>query len=509
MKLKLIISFLCLLTGHSVFHAVHTQQKKQTAAVLEFASPNLSKEDILTLTNRFRSLLSQTQVFDMIERDKMKDILKEQDWIMTENCNDAECAVQVGQLLGAEIMFAGDIGKMGQIYTIDIRMLDVSTSRILLTKTEDFKGELEGLLSVMKLIANDFAGIKADGRSKGTVIVSSEEAFGTARFIMPVDGVTPVVNGVPGNPVFSKDIKLNLPAGPHKIKFTKSGYAVSKEFNVIVKENEEIIDSVQMTEDKGSAAGADLSLTYGIVQNISSAPAGSKAFDGDVELGVTPLSGVKLSVGRHTLILRKPKYHDNAFTVDIKEGLNPTLPVKTLAPNFGALKISSVPAGARIKINGLMKKGATPQTFPEFQSGRYEVEIERDRYFSEKLTLEVKDLQTTDTTVTIRPQFADVTITSVPTGATVYLDNDSIGVTPLTRKGEQKGILAGKYSLRLSMKTRLYSDYEDALIVKAGETINKSFELKSNFGTVKINTDITGYKALVNGIENRASLKTR
>lgn len=489
--------------GLFVASQADAQQKKQTAAVLDLTSADLSKNEITNLTNRFRSLLSQTQAFDLIERDKMTAIFNEQNFAVSDNCNSAECAVEIGKVLSAEIMFAGDIGKMGQTYIIDIRMIDVTTGKILLAKTEDYKGDIEGLLGVMRLIANEFAGIKTDGRSKGTVIVSSEETFGTARFIMPVDGVTPVVNGIPGNPVFSKDIKLNLPAGPHKIKFTKSGYAVSKEFNVIVKENEEIIDTVQMTEDKGSVAGADLSLTFGIVQNISSSPSGAKIFDGDVELGVTTLSGAKLSVGPHTLILRKPKYHDVAFTVDIKEGLNPTLPVKTLAPNFGTLKIASVPAGARIKINGLLKPGATPQTFPEFQSGKYEVEIERDRYFSEKLSLDVKDLQTTDTTVTLRPQFADVTITSTPPGATVYLDNDSIGVTPLSCKGEKKGILAGKYSLRLSMKTYLYDDYEDALIVKAGEPVVKTFELKSNFGTVKINTDMTGYKALINGVENK------
>gem|GEM_PF-862156 len=491
---------LCLFVISAVF-PLTAQQKKQTAAVLEFASPNLSKEDMLNLTNRFRSLLSQTNSFDMIERDKMKDILKEQDWVLTENCNSAECAVQVGQLLGAEIMFAGDIGKMGQLYTIDIRMLDVSTGKILLTKTEDYKGDIEGLLGVMKLIANEFAGIKTEGRGKGAIILAGQESFGTAVFKLPVDGATPVINGVAGNPVFSKDIKLNLPAGVHKIKFTKSGYAATQEFTVQIKENEETSQAVEMKEDKTATAGADLSLNFGIV-HITSIPDKAKVLDGDIEVGTTPLSGLKLSVGSHTLTLKKSKYHTQAFTVDIKDGIN-RIPEKTLAPNFGTLKITSLPAGAKVKINGMLKQGTTPLTFDEFQSGFYEIEVERDRYFAEKKSVEVKDLQVTEQTFTLKPQFADVTINSTPSGAKVYLDNEYIGTTPLMKKGEAEGILAGKYNLRLTMNSDLYIDYEDAITVKAGEPLTKTIDIKSNFGTIKIVTEMTGVKVMVNGIENK------
>lgn len=45
------------------------QQKKQTVAVLEFVSADLSKNEVNNLTNRFRNLMSQTNAFDMIERD--------------------------------------------------------------------------------------------------------------------------------------------------------------------------------------------------------------------------------------------------------------------------------------------------------------------------------------------------------------------------------------------------------------------------------------------------------
>ena len=499
---KTIKYLLVIIVGISIIYPISAQQqKKKNAAVLEFVSSDLSKNDVTNLTVRFRALLSQTQAFDMIERDKMTEILKEQNFTLSDNCNSSECAVQIGQLLGVEVMIAGDIGKVGQVYTVDLRMIDVSTGKILQTKSKNYKGEIEGLLEIMEMIANDFAGISSDkNKSNITYIKSSQEKFGTAVFKINTEGVTPVINGAVGNPVFSKDIKLNLPVGIHKIKLTKSGFLSSQDYNIQIKENEEIIQTVDLKEDKAAVSTSDLSLNYGIV-SITTSPTGVKVTDGDVEIGTTPVSGLKLSIGSHTLTLKKPKYHSQSLTIDIKDGIN-RVPEKTLLPNFGTLKINSEPSGAKIKINGILKQGTTPQIYDEYQSDIYEVEVEKDRYFSEKKTVEVKDQQTSELTFRLKPQFSDVTINSTPSGAKVYLDKEYIGTTPIVKKGEKDGILAGTYSLRLSMNSDLYLDYEDNITVKAGEPFQKAIDFKSNFGTIKIIADKPDFKVLVNGIEN-------
>ncbi len=157
------------------------QQKKTTIAVLEFQrTGGLEASEAATLTNRFRGLLVQTEAFEVIERDKMGEILKEQDFTMSDQCNSAECAVQIGQLLGVQAMIAGDIGKLGQTWTIDVRMIDVSTGKILKTQNEDFKGEIDGLLQMMKKIAEKFAVVEtAKGRDvvkdKGKEVVKEDK----------------------------------------------------------------------------------------------------------------------------------------------------------------------------------------------------------------------------------------------------------------------------------------------------------------------------------------------
>lgn len=136
---------------------------KKTVAVLDFTSSGgVPVEEMKSLTNRFRGILVQTNAFNVIERDQMAQLLKEQDFTLTDMCNTNECAVQVGQMLGAEQMISGSVGKVGKVFTIDLKLIDVSTGKILQTQSKNYRGDSEGLLVIMKIIAKQFAGLKVD-----------------------------------------------------------------------------------------------------------------------------------------------------------------------------------------------------------------------------------------------------------------------------------------------------------------------------------------------------------
>jgi len=156
------------------------QQKKKTIAVLNFVnSGGVDKNEISILTDRFNNFLVNTEVFDVLEREKMDMILKEQDFTMTDNCNSSECAVQVGQLLGVEYMIAGKIGKFGSVYTLDIRMIDVSTGKILGTKSENYEGRKEGLLDMIEGMAYTISGKTAPVKKTTTTTGGSSAKTGT------------------------------------------------------------------------------------------------------------------------------------------------------------------------------------------------------------------------------------------------------------------------------------------------------------------------------------------
>jgi|GEM_PF-2293176 len=170
-----------------VISGIHAQtQKKKTIAVLNFVnSGGVDQNEISILTERFNNYLVNTEVYDVLEREKMDAILKEQDFTMTDNCNSSECAVQVGQLLGMEYMIAGKVGKFGDVYTLDIRIIDVSTGKILRTKSENYEGKKEGLLDMIEAMAYTISGksapVKKTTTTAGTggVTIQTGTANGT------------------------------------------------------------------------------------------------------------------------------------------------------------------------------------------------------------------------------------------------------------------------------------------------------------------------------------------
>ncbi len=70
----------------------------------------------------------------------------EQDFQMT-GCTSNDCAVEIGQLLGAQQMLSGSIGKFGTVYTIDMKIIDVETGRVLRTTSYDSEGSINLLLT--------------------------------------------------------------------------------------------------------------------------------------------------------------------------------------------------------------------------------------------------------------------------------------------------------------------------------------------------------------------------
>ena len=117
-----------------------------TIAILDFEGIGVSAEEARVLTNRLGTHMVQLGRYQVIERGQMEQILTEQDFQMT-GCTSNECAVEIGQLIGAQQMLAGSFGKLGTAYTIDMRIIDVATGRILKTTSYDIEGSINRLLS--------------------------------------------------------------------------------------------------------------------------------------------------------------------------------------------------------------------------------------------------------------------------------------------------------------------------------------------------------------------------
>jgi len=75
----------------------------------------------------------------------MEDVLLEQG-LQQSGCTSTECIVEVGRLIGVELIVGGSIGKVGNVYSISARTISVETGEILNVATYDHTGELGDLL---------------------------------------------------------------------------------------------------------------------------------------------------------------------------------------------------------------------------------------------------------------------------------------------------------------------------------------------------------------------------
>ncbi len=132
-------------------------QVDESIAVMDLDGRGISTDEVLSLSDRLRSALVRTGKATVVERSKMQQVLAEQDFQMT-GCTSNECAIEIGQLLGVTRMVAGSIGMVGSTYSIDVRIIDIQTGRILESYARDCRGEIDGLLNEMMSIAESLVG---------------------------------------------------------------------------------------------------------------------------------------------------------------------------------------------------------------------------------------------------------------------------------------------------------------------------------------------------------------
>jgi len=152
--------FLVLLFVAFGLGAQQTGIQKTTAAVMDMeAKEGVSAGVAASLSDYLRVQLINTQKFDIVTRENMEDILKEQK-LQLSGCTSNECIVQAGQLLGVRKMFAGVITKIGATYVVTLKIIDVQSGKIGRAETEECaKCKEDALLVSMRNIASKIAGL--------------------------------------------------------------------------------------------------------------------------------------------------------------------------------------------------------------------------------------------------------------------------------------------------------------------------------------------------------------
>jgi formylglycine-generating enzyme required for sulfatase activity len=130
----------------------------------------------------------------------------------------------------------------------------------------------------------------------------------------------------------------------------------------------------------------------------------------------------------------------------------------------------------------------------EIDRGKHELRVESDRYLPEIQALEVAGLGKAQTVnFTLRPAWAEVSISSQPSGAQVKVDDTVIGVTPLTAE-----IVQGQRHITLSLDKHKTVSLQQS--VEAGKTLQLgAIELPPADGRLVLQTEPAGATVSVDG----------
>ncbi len=186
-------------------------QEELFIAVNDFNSRGIKNDEVLVITDKIRDEFLKRPLFKVMARSEMGVIMKEMEFQQTGACSDEACAIEMGRIFGVEKIVTGTIGRVGQVYSIAIKMIDVETSEILYSVSDEFEGRVEDLLTTHAITMVDNFETEIQKQLKAQVkIVTVPENADIIINGSPV-GVTPYTSAF-------------LPAGSYKIEITKESY---------------------------------------------------------------------------------------------------------------------------------------------------------------------------------------------------------------------------------------------------------------------------------------------
>jgi Uncharacterized protein involved in formation of curli polymers len=95
-----------------------------------------------SVTDMFSSALQNTGRFTVVERNKLNAVLQEQEFQAAQNGEDA---VKAGKILSVRKMFSGSIGMLGKNYVVNLKMIDVESSRVEYAHIWTYDDDLEDI----------------------------------------------------------------------------------------------------------------------------------------------------------------------------------------------------------------------------------------------------------------------------------------------------------------------------------------------------------------------------
>jgi PEGA domain/Peptidoglycan-synthase activator LpoB len=439
--------------------------KTPLVAVSDLNPRGIAANDASIITDRLRAELLQTGKVRVLERAEMDKILKEQAFQNSGACDQSQCAVEMGKLLAVDRMMVGSVGRIGTLYTLSARILDVRTGEVLFTATQDNEGRLEDLLvqtvpaiaAKLSVGATMASGTGAGPLGFGDLFVTVEDTAAT----LTLDG-----KPVPGRSPFSIE---HVETGSHRL-VARAGDRIG---SIAIDLSKDDLQRFEIPLSQGSTSMKFFSEPVGAMVHLEQNAGSGQS------LGVTPLKLDTIEAGNHQVTFSKFGYLDT------------TVSFVALMEKSGTLRVRLIPAGTLVLepaplVPVLLVRGRDTLRVP----GRARIDLPPGTWrFSlhdkawEPISTTVRIAQGRDDTIALQRHFARIEIsTGIP--AQVRLDGRLVGTSPLSIDSLEPG----KHVVQASAEG--HRELIQELTLSAGQTQHLDAQLESRFAWLRLQTPV-------------------
>lgn len=212
-----------------------------------------------------------------------------------------------------------------------------------------------------------------------------------------------------------------------------------------------------------------------------------------VETGRAP-GTLSVPAGVHTVMLHAPRYVDFIASVDI-QGAGASQDLKAvLQPSWGTIQITAIPSGARIAVDGV-DSGVAPKVV-DAPSGVRQIRISAPglKTWESSVVLKAGEALNVGPIALGQPD-AELTLTSVPSGAEVTVGGKHRGRTPLRLD------LASGVEHELVVNSPGYATWTQKVFAEAGKKLAVAAKLESVGARVTIQGEPNGAQLFIDGVD--------
>lgn len=460
--MKKLYLFICIIS------LAFSQDSKLAVSILDFKGVDVEPKLLKACFSKLETSLIQSNRFTVIEKGQRDEILKEQRVQSSGICDEA-CAVEIGQLVGAEYLMLGNIIDLGGLYQIDIKIVDIEKGDVAQKVTREIEGKLKELLNGMEEASREIVRRIASGsdvpimNQQGGILLQ-EKSYGQIEVESNPSGAVIMIDGVDKG--FTPKLVDQIQVGTRSLMLIKPGYETLKKGVVVIKDKLSIISEVLIPKSGGIT--------------ILSEPIGAIIYLNDEPKGKTPFSLDRLPINEYIVRLELENYELVTKRVTIQYNENITQKFE-LKPSPGFINLIASPAGATIKIEKRKyKTSKSGITKIPMKIGKYKVNLDKKGYESQSKSVIVEPGQSVA---------LEMNLVKLPSGVSSNPDMGFLNVKNNIKGSKLKILGTGKVQdLPLEYFELKYGNYRLKSFMKGYESKSLTIDIvKQKTTNVEIN----------------------